>query len=150
LVLFGQQGSWNCKETGVELKIVPFKCFITIGAGYFHKIAIELEMLMKVFNRFKCLLAVVTRHAFWTMIFDMVIELKQVVRMRFLGSNWWLFVIVLKVHFAAMTLFKIRNQLFELLMLDFLKAFGGLAGWTLIFLAALTNNFFATHAFLKI
>lgn len=56
----------------------------------------------------------------------------------------------MKVHLTAMALFKIRNKLLQLLVMDFLIAISGLTRGTLLLLAGLTNDFFAAIAFLQI
>ena len=131
----------------MELEPISLKCDITLRACDFDIVAIKLEMLVEIFHRIKCHSAIETGHAFWTMLFYVIIELKQVVGCCPIRADWSI-IFIMEIYFAAMALLEIGNQLSELLMLHFLIAICSLARRTLFCLAPLANNFFTSQALL--
>ena len=133
----------------MELEPISVNSDITLRACDFDKIAIKLEMLVEIFHRIKCHSAIKASHTFRTMVFYVVIELKKVIGCRPIWADRSFF-FILEIYFAAMAFLEVGNQLPELLMLHFLVAICCLARGTLFCLATLTNNFFTSHALLKI
>lgn len=92
----------------MKLEAVSLKLDITLRARNLNIIAIKLKMLMQVFNRVKCNFTLVTRHTLWTLLFDMSIKLKKIIRTCLIRANRRIFVIM-EINLAAMALFQVRN-----------------------------------------
>ena len=90
----------------MELEPISLKCDITHRACDFDIVAIKLEMLVEIFHRIKCHSAIETGHAFWTMLFYVIIELKQVVGCCPIRADWS-FIFIMEIYFATVALLEV-------------------------------------------